>query len=141
MWCRQHGVAQALPLSPAAVATFLEAQSVPDLLPLVGAIEALHDYRGVANPCATAAVRTVLERRLTIELPRSWTAEDRRLFASLPPEVRAVIFKRETARDTALRRKQNELSEEIRRLKADAVQTREPPVLPNSVNSTKETTK
>jgi hypothetical protein len=71
MWCRQHGVSQALPLSPAAVATFLEAQSVPDLLPLVPAIEALHDYCGVANPCATTAVRTVLERRLTIELPRS----------------------------------------------------------------------
>jgi hypothetical protein len=126
MWCCQHGVSQALPLSPAAVATFLEAQSVPDLLPLVAAVEALHDYRSVANPYATTAVRTVLLRRLTIEFPRSWTRADKLLFAALPPEVRSVIWSRETQRDSALRRKQNELSDEIKRLnKTDAV--------PNSV--------
>jgi hypothetical protein len=66
------------------------------------------------------AVRSVLAHRLTIEFPRSWSKEDRELAASLPPEIRAILFKREDQRDTALRRAQNALAEEKKQLAAEA---------------------
>jgi hypothetical protein len=47
-----------------------------------------------------------------IEPPRSWTAEQREKFASLPREAQEIIADRENARDAELRRTQNVTAEE-----------------------------
>jgi hypothetical protein len=118
LFCRSNGVEASL--QPTTVAAFLQAQSDRDLEPAMAAMQAWAAHFLLADPCSSIPVRTVLERRLRIELPRSWTTEDRLLFASLPPEVRGVIYKRETERDRSLRQKHNELAEEKKRLSTEA---------------------
>ena len=118
-FCTTRGV-QAIPAAPATVAAFVETQNNEVALQALEAIAAAHDYYGLANPCATYSVRVILERRLRIDCPRSWDMADRLVFASLDPIVRSIIFKREDQRDKALRRKQNELAEEKKRLSDSA---------------------
>src|SRR5262245_16492927 len=82
----------------------------------------MHFAAALANPIATPTVR-IASGGSTIEAPRSWTKEDKTLFASLPPEIAAAVAKREQNRETVLRRSQNETAElrnELKRLKADA---------------------
>jgi hypothetical protein len=109
LFCRQKGVS----LSPLALAAFLDAQAEKDIVPAMESIQAWYAHHLEPDPCSSPAVREVLARRLRIEVPRSWSKEDRRLFAALPPEVRAIIYRRETERDTALRRFQNKAAEGI----------------------------
>jgi hypothetical protein len=118
-FCAEKGV-RAIPAAPATVAAFVQAQSNADIIPMVEAIAAAHDHYGLANPSSTYSVRVILERRLRIEFPRSWSKQDRLLFAALPPEVRAVVGDRERQRDSALRRAQNALADEKKRLTAEA---------------------
>jgi hypothetical protein len=110
LFARSKGVSGDAAVAPATVAAYLQAQSDQDLEPAMAAITAWHSYYFLADPCSSIPVRTVLERRLRIEFPRSWSREDRLLFASLGPDQKAVLFKREEQRDAALRRKQNELA-------------------------------
>jgi hypothetical protein len=46
-----------------------------------------------------------------IDPPVSWTAEDKELFAQLPPEAQAVIARRESERDKAVQSKATEAAE------------------------------
>jgi hypothetical protein len=78
-WCAQKGV-KACPAAPAAVAAYLATLPNPDLEAMVQAIAALHDYYNLANPTATHSTRLVLERRLRVEPPRSFSKQDRELF-------------------------------------------------------------
>jgi sirohydrochlorin ferrochelatase len=116
-YCQQRGI-RAFPASPALVASFLDILSDEELEPACQAIQVICDSIGASSPVATLAVRTVLERRLRSESPRSWSRDDRALFASLPVEVRAVLARRENERDAALRTKQNQLAEERKQLRA-----------------------
>lgn len=47
-----------------------------------------------------------------IDPPRSWSAADREAFAKQPREVQEILARRETERDTATRRAQNEAAEQ-----------------------------
>ena len=106
-FCAIHGL-RPFPAAPAVVAAFLRTLSAEECIPAAEAIAAQHDVVGLANPVATAAVRAVLESRVSIEYPKSWSKEDRRVFASVDPVVRSIILRRENERDRALRNKQNE---------------------------------
>jgi hypothetical protein len=53
-----------------------------------------------------------------IEPPRFWTAEAKERFASLPRETQEYIAEREQARDTEVRRSQNEAAEKLKGLTA-----------------------
>jgi hypothetical protein len=55
-----------------------------------------------------------------IEPPRFWTAEAKERFASLPRETQAYIAEREQARDTEVRRTQNEAAEKRKAAEAEA---------------------
>ena len=113
-YCVQKG---AMPHpAPALVASWLDTLDTEHLDAACRAIEVVCDYQVLANPIATLPVRTILERKLRPETPRSWNKEDRLAFASCPPELRSIILKREQERDTALRRSQNSLAEAKRNL-------------------------
>jgi hypothetical protein len=108
VFCRAKGVDAAL--QPVTVAAYLAAQSERDIEPAMAAIQAWAHYYFQSDPCSSVPVRTVLERPLRIGFPRSWNKDERPLFAALPPEVRSVIYNREQQRDAALRRSQNEMA-------------------------------
>ena len=106
-FCSVQGL-RPLPAAPHVVAAFIQTLSTAECIPAGEAIAAQHDVVGLANPVATAAVRAVLESRVSVEYPKSWSKEDRRIFASVDPVVRSIILRRENERDRALRNKQNE---------------------------------
>jgi hypothetical protein len=110
---------RAFPSTPALVADFLNTLIDEELEDACQAIQSIHDSVGSSSPVATIAVRTILERRLRAESPKSWSRDDKQLFASLPVEIRAVLARRENERDAGLRRKQQEIHEPIRRLTED----------------------
>jgi hypothetical protein len=114
-FCSQHGVRNC-PARPQVVAAFIRAEekfgTEPQTIALIlSAIEILHDRHGQSNPVASAVVRAQLERILRTEPPRSWAKAEQLMFAALPPEIRAVIVRRERDRERWLRNKMNELAE------------------------------
>jgi hypothetical protein len=123
-FCAQHGVRNC-PTRPQVVAAFIRAEekfgTPPETMALIlSAIEALHIRHGMSNPLATPVCREQLERVLKTEAPRSWPRAEKLMFAALPPEIRAVIAKRERDRERWLRNKMNELAEELKRLRSGA---------------------
>jgi hypothetical protein len=123
-FCAAVGVRHA-PAKPTTVAGYIlhhASIGTPEdrTLAFVAAIERLHDHYGLANPVATPAARFALEQVVKDEAPRSWTKPEKLLWATLPPKIRAVIAKREHARETHLRRSQNVLAEQRRQLKTAA---------------------
>ena len=96
------------------------------ILAILAAVEALHEYHGLSNPVRTSAVRAALDTIIKIDLPRSWPASNKVLFAQLDPDIREIISRREQQRDKALRRLQNEAAEQRQKNGADkSVQTKE----------------
>ena len=101
------------PCGPALFADFLGTLPDKSLEAACAAIQAVSDSVGVSSPVGSIAVRVVLERRLRTDCPRSWSQQDRIAFAAAPPDIRAILVRRENERDAALRRKQNEASQGI----------------------------
>jgi hypothetical protein len=64
----------------------------------------------------THAVANVLSVVIKAEPPRSWPAREKLLFTALPGPLREIIARREKERETGLRRQQNKLAEEIKKL-------------------------
>jgi hypothetical protein len=108
-WCAENGVRNC-PSRPSTVSTFLLDQSLEheQALAALSAIGKLHDKFGLPNPCATAAVRTVLQTKLPGEQPR-WKKHELEIWAALPADIRAVIALRENQRGTEMRRVHSEL--------------------------------
>jgi hypothetical protein len=126
-WCEQQRV-RSLPARPTSVAAFAQAQmdrGVPKekISATLSAIEALHNAAAVGNPIATPVVGTITAAS-TIEPPRSWNKEEKLLFTGLPVEIQRVVARREQDRERELRRAQNSLAEERKRLKADAAEAK-----------------
>ena len=119
-WCNQRRV-RALPSRPEVVGTFIQeiAHRGPEyVLSMVEAIGRMHmKLPSLSDPTVSRAVHFVLDQIIKTEPPRSWSKEDKLLFMSLPAQIRAVIARREQEREFGLRRKQNELAEEIKKLK------------------------
>jgi hypothetical protein len=111
-WCKDQGVRHA-PAKPWCAAAFVLYQNnrgvaEPEIVAQCNAIARLHDKWRLANPIATHSVGIALERISKIEAPRSWTKEEKFAWSLLSPAIRTVIARRETERDRALRRIQNE---------------------------------
>jgi hypothetical protein len=84
----------------------------------LSAIENLHYAASVGNPVSAPVVAATLGT--TVLPPRSWKKEDQEFFATLPLHAQEIIANRETQRETHLRRSQNILAEERKRLQAAA---------------------
>ena len=77
------------------------------ILAMLAAVQELHDYHNLSNPCATRVVNLALEQVVHPQIPRSWNKEERAEWAKLPLPVRDAIARRENDRDKELRRLQN----------------------------------
>jgi hypothetical protein len=136
-WAKEKCV-RACPARPSVVAAYVLQEHglgtpAQQILAILESIVAFHDHHSAPNPAATAVVRHALGEAIHIEPPRSWPKEDKVLFATLPPDIRDVIARREQAREIELRRKQNEVAELRKRLTTEAAT--------NSVNVEKKETK
>jgi hypothetical protein len=128
-WAKEKCV-RACPARPSSVAAFVVHEHglgtpAQQIISLLEAIAAFHDHYGVANPIATSIVRLALDEIVIhIDAPRAWSNSDRLEFALLPPDIRKIVARREEQRDTALRKKQNELAELKKRLETEAARDR-----------------
>jgi hypothetical protein len=122
-WCSQNSV-RSIPATPSVVATFISemmaTRGTDFLLDILEAIVTVHDYWNLANPVATATVAMMLVTTEAVDPPRSFTKEEKLVFAGLPRDIQGAVARREKNRDDDLRRKQNELAEERKRLKDGA---------------------
>ena len=112
-WCGDKSVRR-LPAKPWTVAAFILDQTAhgrdaQGCLALLAAIAEVHDVYSLSNPTATTVVRTALEQIIKTEPPRSWSRDQKATWATLPIEVREIITARERDRDSALKRKFQEL--------------------------------
>jgi hypothetical protein len=109
-WCKANGVHGPIGARPTTCAAYLSGLS-DDFFEAAEAIRHAHQLHQQPCPISTDAVRTVLGGKLDVEPPRSWNAHEKLMWAELPPEIRRIITHRENERDTALKRKFNELTE------------------------------
>jgi hypothetical protein len=121
-WCETQRV-RPLPAKPASVAAFVhwqQDQHVPRqiIVETLASIEAVHIAASVGNPVVAPVVATTLGS--TVPPPRSWTKEDKAFFTTLPLHAQEIIANREQARETHLRRTQNEFAEMKKRLNGGA---------------------
>jgi hypothetical protein len=132
-WCGGKS-ARKLPAKPATVAAYVldsAAMGVPAeaILAVLRAIDVAHDHYALSSPVHTALTQAALEQIApSPEPPRSWGRDQRAAWAALPIQVRGIITARERERDTALKRKFQELHELKLRLLSGAdkpVQTNE----------------
>jgi hypothetical protein len=114
-WTTERAVRHA-PAKSYVCAQFVAEQSASgtstgEILRQLDAVAQLHDKFSLPNPVATAAVRAVLEREFNFDVPRSWTGPEKKMFVTLPPEIRAAVSRREKQRETETRRLQNQVAE------------------------------
>ena len=119
-WAKENGV-RYWPSSPASVAAYLRTlQGVqPEtILKTVHAIEAWHVNQNLGSPTATPAVRAELATLLKIVLPKSWSKDERLVFAGLPIEAQEIIERHTRLDSKAIRQAQNEAAALRQQLKA-----------------------
>lgn len=75
------------------------------------------EAEGSADPAAETAGKAAGEQP-PIEPPRSWTKEDKELFASLPRATQERLAERERLRESDFLRRQNEAAEKLKGLSA-----------------------
>jgi hypothetical protein len=106
-----------IPWSPKVVAEFLDSLSDEELLPAVTEIVSAHDQINLSNPCCSSLVKAALHRHPCKDFPRSWSDQDKLVFANLDLATREIVLRREHERDAALRTSQNRISAELKRLR------------------------
>jgi hypothetical protein len=105
-WANERKVRH-LPAKPATVAAFLHQRNVPhdQVLDAIAVIARQHSKFQLANPCATAIVRGVLELLFVDdEPPRSWRPEVKEVWAWLPADIRHEIARIDRSREVAFNR-------------------------------------
>jgi hypothetical protein len=118
-WCERHSV-RACAAKPTTIAQWVLDHGhlgADNVMAVLAAIEAIHAHHGLANPTKTPIVSKALEQHFQSEAPRSWKADEKLLFATLPEAVKQVIARRERDRERELRRAQNAAAEAERKLK------------------------
>jgi hypothetical protein len=120
-WCAEKSVRHC-PAKPAVVAAWIVSQTnmgmhPRDIFAVLAAIDELHAFHGLASPTTAPLARQALEQIIRTEAPRSWPAAEKIAFFRLPVEIREIIQKRESERETALRRSQNKYAEAIKELR------------------------
>ena len=118
-WCRGMSVRHC-PATPAVVATFVQEydwRGPKIVVPMLQAIEALHDHHMLANPVATGVVRAAISDIFGddladlisgFEAPKSWSKTEKKLFWILPKDIQQIVARREYQRDLAVKQAMNE---------------------------------
>jgi hypothetical protein len=118
-WCERHSV-RACAAKPTTIAQWVLDHGhlgADAIMAILTATEVLHFHYGLANPVKTPIVSRALEQHFQSEAPRSWKADERVLFATLPEAIKQIIARRERDRERELRSCQNRAAEAERKLK------------------------
>lgn len=119
-WCELKG-ASFCPAPPADVARFVSdcaSLGIERLWPAVQEISRLHVSLGLADPTLGSSVASAVGAAAGVQPPRSWPAEQKMRFKSLPYDVQAFVASHEVRREQALRRTQNEAAAAKQKLAA-----------------------
>ena len=137
-WCELSG-ASFCPASPAMVARFITdcaALGIARLWPAVQEISRLHVSAGLADPTLGGDAATAISDVAQITPPRSWPADQKQRFKSLPHDVQVFVVAHEKQREKALRRAQNDAAAARR----DTANRETPPTKPDEGADSHETT-
>ena len=114
-WCTINGQ-HPLPTSPNVLAAFIADHGgldTPTLYAEVTAIDEAHEMLGYCPPGRSTIATAAFNQLHPVDPPRSWSVDDRHLFALLPWGVQTILVRREAERDRALNRLQSETAHVI----------------------------
>ena len=100
-YCTRHNIRH-LPAKPHSVASFLldDRQLSHDrMLEILTVIARAHDQHSLSNPTATAIVRAVIEMVMEDKQPRSFSKDEKEIFAALPADLRFALSRLERRRE------------------------------------------
>lgn len=109
-WCELNGLSPC-PVAPTHVARFVvdcAPLGIERLWPAIQDISRLHVSVGLADPTLGGAVAEAVSDLAAIDPPRSWPADHKQRFKSLPYDLQIYVAAHEAQREKALRRAQNE---------------------------------
>jgi hypothetical protein len=109
-WCQLNAVSSC-PAAPTDVARFVSDCSplgIERLWLAVQEISRLHASLGLADPTLGGVAAAAISDLTGIEPPRSWPADRKQRFKSLPYDLQVYVTGHEAQREKALRRAQNE---------------------------------
>ena len=100
-WCALRGE-QAIPASPTIIARFIAdiaPLGIDRVWPEILQISRAHYTVGLPDVTNSFPVATAINALSKLTPPRSWPAEEKLRFATLPYDLQVIILKRETDRD------------------------------------------
>lgn len=124
-WCELNG-ATWCPAAPSDVARFVidgASLGIERLWPAVQEISKAHSSLGLADPTLGGVAAAAINEVGGISPPRSWPADRKQRFMSLPHDLQVYVAVHEVQREKALRRAQNEAA--IVRQKLAALQAQQ----------------
>ena len=119
-WCELNGLSPC-PAAPAHVARFIvdcTPIGIERLWPAIQDISRLHVSVGLADPTLGGVAARAIADLAGIDPPRSWPADHKPRFKSLPYDLQVYVASHEAQREKALRRAQNEAAAARRELAA-----------------------
>ena len=119
-WCELYDVSPC-PAAPAHVARFIAdcaPLGIERLWPAVQDISRLHVSAGFSDPTLGGAAAQAISDLAGIQPPRSWPADHKERFKSLPYDLQVYVAAHEAQREKALRRAQNEAADARQKLAA-----------------------
>jgi hypothetical protein len=119
-WCELNGLSPcpATPMHVAGFVTDCAPLGIERLWPAVQDISRLHVSAGFADPTLGGAAAKAISDLAGIEPPRSWPADHKQRFKTLPYDLQVYIAAHEAQREKALRRAQNEAASARQKLAA-----------------------
>jgi hypothetical protein len=119
-YCTLHGF-QAVPASPTTISRFINGIAelgVERVWAEIQSISRKHYTIGLPDPTLGAGLVTSAINAISkIDPPRSWPREQSARFLSLPYDIQRQIIVRETERDKAVRKAQNEAADLRKQIK------------------------
>lgn len=119
-WCELNNVAPC-PAMPSSVARFVgecASLGVNRLWSAVQQISRMHTSLGLADPTLASPAAEAMSAIAAVPPPRSWPRQFKKRFRALPYDVQVYLAARETQRERALRRAQNDAAAAKRKLAA-----------------------
>ena len=119
-WCELNGLSPC-PAAPAQVARFIvdcTPLGIERVWPAIQDISRLHVSVGLADPTLGGVAAKAIGDLGGIDPPRSWPADHKQRFKSLPYDLQVYVASHEARREKALRRAQNEAANARRELAA-----------------------
>jgi hypothetical protein len=111
-WCSLRGES-AIPASPTIIARFIKdvaPMGIDRVWPAVLEISRAHYTIALPDPTFSYPVTTAINALSKLDPPRSWPAQEKARFLTLPYDIQSILAKRQADADRQVRRLQNEVA-------------------------------